>query len=153
MIKDRIIYTDGHAVKVTDSMFQVNKTEYKLNGITKHGVHIVRPHRLPGILLATMGLALVLIGFLRLTPPSLVDDMVINNTLVSGNTVIMMIGAFLAIVGVVIVGLLRERYAVRIATAEGEKDVVVSSHKEYITQIVDAISSAYKYIRRNSPVW
>ena len=153
MIKDRIIYTDGHSVKVTDSMFQVNKTEYRLNGITKHGLHIVRPHRFPGILLAVMGLALVMIGFFRLTPSSVMEDRIINNTLVSGNTIILAIGALLSIIGVIVVGLMRERYAVRIATAEGEKDVIVSSHKEYITQIVDAISSAYKYFRRSAAAW
>ena len=45
--------------------------------------------------------------------------------------------------------MIRQRYAVRIATAEGEKDVVVSSRKEYIQQIVDALNRAYNYIRNN----
>jgi hypothetical protein len=52
--------------------------------------------------------------------------------------------------GVLITGLMRERYAVRIATAEGEKNVVISSQKEYIAQIVDAISSAYRYLSNRS---
>ena len=43
--------------------------------------------------------------------------------------------------------LVRERYAVRIATAEGEKNAVVSEKKEYITQIVDALNEAFTLSR------
>jgi hypothetical protein len=61
----------------------------------------------------------------------------------------MVTGASIAFIGVLLLGMIRQRYAVRIATAEGEKDVVVSSRKEYIQQIVDALTSAYNYIRNN----
>jgi len=150
MIPDRIIYTDGHTVTVTNSMFQVNKMEYNLNGIIKHGLHVLRPHRLPGVLFVVIGFALMVIGFAKLVPPNVVNDVIIGNTLVHTNTIALGIGALFALVGVLIVGLIRERYAVRIATAEGEKNVVVSHHKEYIAQIVDALSSAYNYLRNNA---
>jgi hypothetical protein len=38
---------------------------------------------------------------------------------------------------------LREKYAVRIYTAEGEKNVVVSASREYISQIIDALNRAF----------
>ena len=38
---------------------------------------------------------------------------------------------------------LGERYAVSITTAEGEKNVVISKRKEYITQIVHALNEAF----------
>ena len=142
MVPDRIIYTDGHAVTVTDSTFQVNKMEYRLNGITKHGLFVVRPQRLPGILMVTIGLIVMFAGLLKLVPSTWINDTVIGGSLVSGSTIALIIGGLIAFIGVLLLGMIRQRYAVRIATAEGEKDVVVSSQKEYIQQIVDALSSA-----------
>lgn len=150
MVPDKIIYTDGHTVTVTDSMFQVNKNEYRLNGITKHGMYVLRPHRLPGVLMVIIGLVLMVVGLAKLVPPDIINGVIINETLVHGNSIAVGIGALLAFMGVLIVGLMRERYAVRIATAEGEKNVVVSHQKEYIVQIVDALSSAYKYLRNTA---
>jgi hypothetical protein len=40
-------------------------------------------------------------------------------------------------------GLMKDRYAVRIATAAGEKNVLVSRKKEYIEQIVEALNRAF----------
>jgi hypothetical protein len=88
-------------------------------------------------------------GLLRLVPSTWINDTIIGGTLVSGSTIALVIGALIAFIGVLLLGLIRPRYAVRIATAEGEKDVVVSSKKEYIQQIVDALNSAYNYIRNN----
>jgi TM2 domain-containing membrane protein YozV len=150
MVPDKIIYTDGRTVTVTDSMFQVDKMEYRLNGITKHGLYVLRPHRFPAILLVVIGLVFMVLGLARLVPPTIMNDVIINDTLVHANTIAIGIGALLAFIGVLIVGLMRERYAVRISTAEGEKNVVVSRHKEYIAQIVDALSSAYKYLRNTA---
>ena len=149
MISDRVIYTDGHDVTVTDSTLQVNRMQYKLNGIVKHGLFILRPQRLPGILMITIGLIVMFAGLLRLIPSTWINDTIIGETLVSGSTIALVIGAFIAFIGVLLLGLIRQRYAVRIATAEGEKDVVVSSRKEYIQQIVDALNAAYNYIRNN----
>ena len=149
MISDRVIYTDGHDVTVTDSTLQVNRMKYKLNGIVKHGLFILRPQRLPGVLMVMIGLIVMLAGLLKLVPSTWINDTIIANTLVSGSTIALIIGGLTAFVGVLLLGIIRQRYAVRIATAEGEKDVVVSSRKEYIQQIVDALNAAFNYIRNN----
>jgi len=149
MISDRVIYTDGHDVTVTDSTLQVNKMKYKLNGIVKHGLFILRPQRLPGVLMVIIGLVVMFAGLLKLVPSTWIHDAIIANTLVSGSTIALIIGGLIAFIGVLLLGIIRQRYAVRIATAEGEKDVVVSSRKEYIQQIVDALNAAYNYIRNN----
>ena len=149
MISDRVIYTDGHDVTVTDSTLQVNKVKYKLNGIVKHGLFILRPQRLPGVLMVIIGLIVMFAGLLKLVPSTWINDAIIAGTLVSGSTIALIIGGLIAFIGVLLLGIIRQRYAVRIATAEGEKDVVVSSRKEYIQQIVDALNDAYNYIRNN----
>ena len=56
------------------------------------------------------------------------------------------LGVAIALIGTIQIILERERYAVRIATAEGEKNVVVSKRKEYISQIVDALNEAYRTV-------
>jgi Family of unknown function (DUF6232) len=142
MIPNKIIYTDGHDVVVTDSTFRVKKTDYRLDGIIKHGLYVLRPSRLPSIILVLVGLTLLILGFAGLIPSSLVKDVTIGDTLISANAMAIIVGGFLALIGVVAIGFLRNRYAVRISTAEGEKNVVVSPHKEYVAQIVDAISSS-----------
>ena len=145
MIPDKVLYTDGHDVMVTDSVFQVKKTAYLLNGITKHGLLTVQPHRLPGILLLLAGVILAGMGFLRLIPASTISDMPFNGTFVSANTVAIVVGSLLVLIGIVVIGMLRERYAVRISTAEGEKNVIVSSRKEYVSQIIAALNQAFNF--------
>lgn len=145
MIPNKIIYTDGHDVTVTDSTFHVRKTDYKLDGIIKHGLYVLRPSRIPSIILILVGLVLMTLGFLGLVPSSVIKDTYIADTFVPGNTMALIIGGIVALIGVLVIGFLRDRYAVRISTAEGEKNVIVSSHKEYIAQIVDAISAGHSW--------
>jgi len=52
-------------------------------------------------------------------------------------------GIIFFIAGMTIMFRQKEKYAVRIFTAEGEKNVVVSQSREYISQIVDALNRAY----------
>ncbi|HEU5289774.1 MAG TPA: DUF6232 family protein [Cyclobacteriaceae bacterium] len=147
MIQDKILYTDGHDVTVTDTMLMVRNMSYHLVGITKHGLHIVKPHRLPGYLLFVLGLTLLVCGTLSLWPVNVVPAIAFMERAISGRAIVVASGAFLAVVGILIIGLLRERYAVRISTAEGEKNVVVSSHKEYVNQIVNALNRAFNFVR------
>jgi hypothetical protein len=144
MEPNKILYTDGRGITVTDSTFEVNKTSYRINGITKHGLMIIRPERLPGLLLLIVGFIVAMIGIVGLVPASLIDSMQVGSELVSANTVAMWTGAGVALLGLLILAIVRERYAVRIATAEGEKNAVVSDKKEYIAQIVNALDDAFR---------
>jgi hypothetical protein len=141
--EDKIIYTDGDRVTVTDSTFSVRKQDYKLDGIIKHGLYVMRPSRLPAILLVLIGLILMIVGFGGWIPPDSVKSVVIADTAIDVNAMAMAIGGLIALIGVITVGLLRDRFAVRISTAEGEKNVVVSSRKDYIAQIVDALTLSH----------
>jgi hypothetical protein len=143
MIQDKVIYTDGRGITVTDSTFQVNKTSYRISGITKHGLMIIRPERVPGLLLLIVGFLVAMVGILNLIPASFIADMRFGDQDVSANTVAVWSGAAIALIGLLILAIVRERYAVRIATAEGEKNAVVSDKKEYISQIVNALDDAF----------
>lgn len=143
MMPKKVLYTDGRGITVTDSIFQVNKTSYNIEGITRHGMFVHRPERLPGMLLLIVGFLLAVVGILGLIPAGVIADMEINGALVSANEIAIWAGGALALIGLVILAVVREKYAVRIATAEGEKDAVVSEKKEYISQIVNALNEAF----------
>jgi hypothetical protein len=141
MTQDRVIYTDGRDVTVTDSALKVKNTSYRLNGITKLYMWTIRPDRWPAVLLLLLGLAAAICGYLGLLPPSM--NLETDNGVLSVNTLAVWIGAGLAVIGFLILILARERYAVRIQTAEGEKNAVVSYKREYVAQIVDALHTAF----------
>lgn len=146
MIPDKIIYTDGHDVVVTETMLKVKSSPYSLNGITKHGLSIIKPNRAPGYVLMFLGIILACIGLLQLISPTSIPDVHIGTKWMTANTLALILGGLFFIVGILIVALMRERYAVRIATAEGEKDVIVSTKKEYVAQIINALNDAFNFV-------
>ncbi len=147
MIPDKVLYTDGHDVMVTDSTFHVKKQEYRLNGITRCAMMVQQPKRAPGIVLVLLGLGLAAMGFLGVFKPDMFPDVRIDNADYTMNTLALWGGGFFVIIGMIWLAVIREKYAVRIATAEGEKDAVVSTQKEYVFQIVEAINNAFSFVR------
>jgi hypothetical protein len=141
MKQDKVLYTDGRDVVVTDSTLKVKNTSYRLNGITKLCFWTIRPHRWPAVFILLIGLVFAVLGYLNILPA----DINMNNEdgYLSANTLALWVGAALIFIGILALMLSKERYAVRIGTAEGEKNAVVSSKREYISQIVDAIHSAF----------
>ncbi len=146
MIPDKVLYTDGHDVVITESTFQVKKKSYSLNGITKHGLLTLRPDRAPGVLIFVLGVIISLAGILKAIPTSWMNDVYINGSYVGINELATWFGLAIALIGILITSLVKERYAVRIATAEGEKNAVVSKEKEYVRQIVQALNEACGFI-------
>jgi hypothetical protein len=150
MTQDKLIYTDGHDVTVTESTFKVKNAAYRLNGITKLCLWTIRPDRWPGVLLLLLGLAAVVCGIMGVVPPDM--NLATDSGVITGNELALYVGAGLALIGIVVLAASKERYAVRIATAEGEKNAVVSRKREYIAQIVDALHSAFDLGHTNTPV-
>ena len=144
MIPEKIIYTDGHEVTVTSSDFKVRNTMYKLNGIIKHGLMRLRANRIPGIILFILGGVVIKLAMSEFFPSTM--DLRIGDELFLANVLAAWAGVGIALIGTILIIAVRERYAVRIATAEGEKNVIVSSRKEYISQIVDALNEAYREV-------
>ena len=147
MVPDKVIYTDGHDVTVTDTEFQVKKKTYKLEGIIKHGLMIMKPERLPAIIAIALGLIGIVVGLLELIAPTTIPDAYINGSFVSANTLAVWIGGVFIVLGLILLAVIRERYAVRIFTAEGEKNAVVSKSREYVTKIIAALNTAFGEFR------
>jgi hypothetical protein len=149
MKPEKILYTDGHDVIITETSFQVKNKMYNLEGITRHELQTIRPNRAPAIFLFVLGLIIMIAGVLKMISPSLIPDVKMGGDYISANTLAVWSGLILAIIGLLITLALKERYSVRISTAEGEKDAVVSRQKEYIRQIVNALNEAYNFWRMN----
>jgi hypothetical protein len=142
-MEDKVIYTDGRDVTVTDSTLKVKNTAYKINGITKLCLWTIRPERWPGVLLMVLGLTALVLGWLGMMPADM--NMTTDNGVISGNTLALWVGGALFLIGLLILALTRERYAVRITTAEGDKNALVSPKREYVAQIVDALNKAFNF--------
>lgn len=140
---DKVIYTDGRDVTVTDSTLKVKNRAYSLSGITRSSLWTIRAERWPGILLTLLGLILAVCGFMGLFPADM--NVQTSNGTMSANMLAIWGGLGLFVIGLILIAVARDRYAVRIATAEGEKDAVVSTKREYIAQIVDAINRAFTF--------
>ncbi len=149
MTPDKVIYTDGHDVVVTDSTLKIKKTSYKLAGITKAAFWTIRPDRWPGVLLMLLGIGAAVCGYLGLIPAEW--SMQTESGLISGNMLALWTGIALFVLGILALVMSRERYAVRIGTAEGEKNALVSTKREYIAQIVDAVHTAFDLGHMNNP--
>jgi hypothetical protein len=142
MIPDRVIYTDGHNVIVTETAIRVKNSLYRLKGITKYTLSTVEPERIPGLILLTFGFLLTLVGIFSVIPPNMAQGLQFGKLYLSMNTVALAGGILFLLLGLVVSIITKKRYAVRIATATGERDVVVSEKKEYISQIVEALDAA-----------
>lgn len=144
MDADKILYyTDGHQVTITDSGFKVRNTLYELSGITRHRFSIISPPRVPSAALMILGSVLFMCGAMNFIPASWNTNITIFGLSLLANSVIMVSGILLLVLGILVMLKMREKYAVRIFTAEGEKNVVVSQSREYISQIVDALNRAF----------
>jgi nitrate reductase gamma subunit len=96
--------------------------KYRLNGITKYGFSILKPERLPSILLLILSILLMVSGFLNTFPnPDGLYQSFNDDGYYGANLIAIWGGGFLAVVAILLLVIMRERYSVRISTAEGEK--------------------------------
>lgn len=138
-----LYYTDGHQVTITDSGFKVKNTVYRLNGITRHRFSVIHPKRIPStilIIIGTIGFACGAMNFIPNTWSTSVNvwgfSLIINSIIMVGGTIFFLAGVFIMLN-------LKKKYAVKIFTAEGERNVVISHSREYISQILDALNRAF----------
>ena len=143
MDSEKILYTDGHEVTVTDSFLKVKKALYHLNGISKHGLLIIHPDRLLPFLTVLLGGMMITMGILRLIPESTMPNIKLYSIEISANALALGLGVPLFVAGCLVLGFMKDHYAIRIATAEGEKNVLVSPRREYVAQVVDALNKAF----------
>lgn len=146
MATEEILYTDGQDVVVTLSTLQVKDRFYRLKAIRKHGVAILQPVRLPGLIVFIAGVVLSIMGLSNTFDSTVPAEYSLTGEIMSINMVAQWAGVLMAMGGLMLTVALRERYAVRIDTAEGEQLAVVSTKREQIMDIVSALNRAFMTI-------
>ena len=142
MTTEKLLYTDGHKVTVTDSTFKVNNNLYHLEGIIRHDFRVIAPRRIPVLVLVSIGLAFLSLGVFNLAPANLIPYMEVGNYVLTARLLSLIFGAMLFLAGLIFLMIEKEKYGVQIVTAEGEKEVVVSKQREYIAMIDEALAKA-----------
>ena len=138
---ENFLYTDGRDVVVTNTNLIVKNTRYLLKGILDFSLAIVRPQRLPGLLLTILALMFILNAIFQFVPYSFYNTLDIPDELIVSE-VQLSIGIGMLIIGTASMLLVRKRYALRIETATEKKNVIVSRRKEYVDKILTAIRKA-----------
>jgi len=138
-----LYYNDDHQVTITETGIKVKKTLYRLNGISRHGLSVISPPRIPFLVLIGIGTCLFIMGAMNLIPASWSAYINFYGFPLKAVSLFMISGLIFIMTGILVMLRLREKYAVQIITAEGEKNVVVSRSREYIAQIVDALNRAF----------
>ena len=142
MTTEKLLYTDGHKVTVTDSTFKVNNNLYHMEGIIRHDFRVIAPRRIPVLVLVSTGLAFLSLGVFNLAPANLIPYMEVGNYVLTARLLSLIFGAMLFLAGLIFLMIEKEKYGVQIVTAEGEKEVVVSKQREYIAMIDEALGKA-----------
>jgi len=146
MATDEIFYTDGQDVVVTLSTLQVKDRFYSLRAIKKHGLAILQPARLPGVIAFVAGVVISIMGLASIFTSEVSLPFFMNGEPVSMSFFAQWGGVILAMTGLVLTVLLRERYAVKIDTMDGEEIAVVSTKRDQIMEIVSALNRAFMTI-------
>jgi hypothetical protein len=146
MATEEIFYTDGQDVVVTLSTLQVKDRFYRLKQIKQHGMTILQPVRFPGVIVFIAGVVLSTMGLAGAFSEYLPASWSPTGEPLNISIVAQWVGVVMAIGGLVITVTLRERYAVKIDTAEGEQLAVVSTKREQILEIVSALNRAFMMI-------
>lgn len=147
MKEEEIIYTDGHGVKITSDKFYADKDEYNLDGITKIDLQRIPASNMPGAILFVLGFLAILAGSLEMFANirySAEEAMYV----IDSNMVAIGIGVALIIGGIIWMIVAKDKYAVEIRTAEGEKQPIVSKSREYVALVVASLKKAYfRYVK------
>ena len=146
MATEEIFYTDGQDVVVTLSTLQVKDRFYRLKAIKQHGMAILQPVRVPGLLLFVAGVVLSIMGLANAFTEMIPASWSPTGTPMSFNVFAMWFGVLIAMGGLMLTIALRERYAVQIDTPEGEQLAIVSTKREQIMEIVSALNRAFMMI-------
>lgn len=141
-MKEEVIYTDGHGVKITREKFYTEKKEYNLEGITNVDLARVPASKVPGVVLFVLGFAGILAGSMGWFN-SIRWDSGDAIYIIDANMVAIGLGVALILGGIIWMIASKDKYAVQIETAEGQKQAIVSKSREYAALIVASLKKAY----------
>jgi len=141
---DNVLYTDGHDVKVTSNRLIVGSAQYLIAGILNARMNLIKANVAGAVVLLIVGLLAVGAGYLHYFTDTPIGDTVIGSMPLTANLLAVIIGAVLVLASIIWMIASHNRYAVHITTAEGDKEPLVSTKRDYVAQIVAAINKAIR---------
>ena len=142
-----VIYTDGHGTKVTTQEFITGNATYLIRGIMEARMNQIKTSLLPAITLLVLGTIAFIAGYFQLLNQEEVVQFRIGEMNMTLDRIATLVGFVFIILGLIGLALRHKKYSVHIRTAEGEKDPLVSTKKDYVSQIVSAINTAVRQKR------
>lgn len=143
----QILYIDENGVSVTRYTLKTKRNSYPLREIRKPVLSVVQPKRVFAILAVMWGMVLLTSNYVNATTPELIPAFDFTGNVFST----FYSGVALIVIGLLALLLMRERYVLQILTTKGQKNVLVSSRRDYIYTIMHTLRTAMlenKYANR-----
>lgn len=127
MSTQETIYYQDESIIVTNTRAVLGTKTYAMANITSVSMGVIPANRVPGIVLALIGLAIA--GCACSVVGKDAASVIVFGLIVLG-------------LGIAIAAAPKTRYVVKIGSASGEANALVSKDKEYIQKIVNAVNEA-----------
>ena len=142
MLPCRMLYIDRNGVSVTKYTLKVRRHAYPLKDITKQKLSVINPTRIPGFLLLVMGAGLIMCS--AISPIATMPAIQMAGKYVTLNGMSLYFGVIFMVVGIFKIVFVRRKFALRIATAKGEKNAIVSTNRAYIIKIMNTLKTTFE---------
>ncbi len=143
MNEEFVLYNDGQHVKITSHVFIVDSVKYLVKGIASVRMRLIRHYKYPPFIMLLLGIAGIIMGIIHTF--SNVKITFIGDFLISANKLSAGIGLLLALLSLLWLSVLNDKYAVIITTAEGDKNPITSTKKDYVSQIISVLKTAMQF--------
>jgi hypothetical protein len=130
--EENTLYTDGRGVRITNCRAIVGSRTYSMANVSSVAVHTIpRPWPLPLLLLLVGAVGAMWCGIMALNAPNDREPRVLSVAL-----------GIVGALGLLLLLLVRPKYAVRITAAGGESNALISHDRYFIERVVAALNQA-----------
>lgn len=144
-----VVYSDGNIVITLTSLY-IGETQYNFSDIVSYKSVTIARDRKPFITLVALGAILAVVAQLNLIPNYLIYNLQLKSYTFSQLNLITGFGIMLSIIGLLIIGLRPNHYAIQINSGGKNINLLVSKRKGYIKAIETAVGIGLRYTNRSS---
>jgi hypothetical protein len=147
---DDIIYNDEN-VTVTLTSLRIGQKQYNFSNISSFRLVTLSPDRKPFIALTALGSLIAVVAQLNFIPHFLIYNLQFNGYAFSQINLITGFGILLSIIGLLVIVLRSNKYALNINSGGNEMNILVSKRKGYIKAVAGAIGIGLRCSNKSLP--
>jgi hypothetical protein len=132
IVQEEVTYYQAKGIRVTNARAILGSKAYAMANITSVSAAKKSANRLTGIVIALIGLMM----------STCVLGLVIAGGADAGGITVLGFGVVLLLVGIALTAIPKDKYIVRLGSASGEVDALISEDREYIWSIINALNEA-----------